>query len=138
MQKIYYSIKEVGELVDEEAHVLRYWEKEVKQLKPGKNRSGNRTYSEKDISLLKLIKKLIREDRKNMKEVKEYIDDLYKKNSDWDNSLFFDYDIDKLTEDSEIAEVLASAEEAETEKSSTDNRDLVKFLNKLVQQVKEL
>lgn len=138
MQKIYYSIKEVGELVDEEAHVLRYWEKEVKQLKPGKNRSGNRTYSEKDISLLKLIKKLIREDRKNMKEVKEYIDDLYKKNSDWDNSLFFDYDIDKLTEDSEIAEVLASAEEAETEKSSTNNRELVKFLNKLVQQVKEL
>lgn len=138
MQKIYYSIKEVGELVDEEAHVLRYWEKEVKQLKPGKNRSGNRTYSEKDISLLKLIKKLIREDRKNMKEVKEYIDDLYKKNSDWDNSLFFDYDIDKLTEDSEIAEIVASAEEAETEKSSTDNRDLVKFLNKLVQQVKEL
>lgn len=138
MQKIYYSIKEVGELVDEEAHVLRYWEKEVKQLKPGKNRSGNRTYSEKDISLLKLIKKLIREDRKNMKEVKEYIDDLYKKNSDWDNSLFFDYDIDKLTEDSEIAEVVASAEEAETEKSSTDNRELVKFLNKLVQQVKEL
>ncbi|MDD3125215.1 MAG: MerR family transcriptional regulator [Candidatus Kapabacteria bacterium] len=138
MQKIYYSIKEVGELVDEEAHVLRYWEKEVKQLKPGKNRSGNRTYSEKDISLLKLIKKLIREDRKNMKEVKEYIDDLYKKNSDWDNSLFFDYDIDKLTEDSEIAEIVASAEEAETEKSSTNNRELVKFLNKLVQQVKEL
>ena len=89
MQKIYYSIKEVGELVDEEAHVLRYWEKEVKQLKPGKNRSGNRTYSEKDISLLKLIKKLIREDRKNMKEVKEYIDDLYKKNSELSQSLFF-------------------------------------------------
>jgi DNA-binding transcriptional MerR regulator len=32
MQKLYHSISEVSELVDEEQHILRYWEKEFDEL----------------------------------------------------------------------------------------------------------
>jgi DNA-binding transcriptional MerR regulator len=74
MQKLYHSISEVSELVDEEQHILRYWEKEFDQLKPKKNRGGNRIYSEKDLILLKLIKKYLRTDKLSLKGAKEQVD----------------------------------------------------------------
>ena len=63
MQKLYYSISEVSKLVDEEQHILRYWEKEFEELKPKKNRGGNRIYSEKDIIIIRSIKTLLRHNR---------------------------------------------------------------------------
>lgn len=62
-QRLYYSIKEVGELFDEEQHILRYWEREFDCLRPSKNRAGNRTYTEKDLDVIRVIKKLLRVDR---------------------------------------------------------------------------
>jgi DNA-binding transcriptional MerR regulator len=46
-----------------EQHVLRYWESEFPQLKPKKNRAGNRAYREKDIDLINYIKHLLYEDK---------------------------------------------------------------------------
>ncbi len=76
MRKLYYSISEVCQLVDEEQHILRYWEKEFPQLKPKKNRGGNRIYSEKDLYLLNSIKKLLRKDNLPLKEAKTKLTDL--------------------------------------------------------------
>lgn len=71
--KLYYSIKEVGELFDEEQHILRYWEREFDLLRPQKNRAGNRVYTEKDIRVLRVIKKLIRKDRLTVTSAKEIL-----------------------------------------------------------------
>lgn len=68
MKKLYYSISEISELLNEEQYTLRYWEKEFDMLKPKKNSAGNRIYSHKDIELLQRIKKLIREDNLNTVE----------------------------------------------------------------------
>ncbi len=95
MQKLYFSISEISEMIDEEQHILRYWEKEFPQLKPRKNRKGNRVYSDKDLALLKLIKKLIREDKLSLKGAKDYIEKMFKKSQNLDNSLFFDYEIEQ-------------------------------------------
>ena len=57
--KIYYSISEVAEMLGLEAYVLRFWEKEFSQLRPKKNRAGNRVYQQKDIDLLMQIKYLL-------------------------------------------------------------------------------
>lgn len=73
MQKLYYSISEISKIVDEEQHILRYWEKEFNSIKPRKNRAGNRIYSEKDLSVIKAIKKLLREEKLNLKIAKEHI-----------------------------------------------------------------
>lgn len=73
MQKLYYSISEVSKLIDEEQHILRYWEKEFDNLKPRKNRAGNRVYSERDLITLKYIKKLIRDDKLSLKGAKEQL-----------------------------------------------------------------
>ncbi len=71
--KLYYSISEVSRLIDEEQHILRYWEKEFSQLKPKKNRGGNRIYSEKDINVIRVIKGLLREEKLSLKGAKEKI-----------------------------------------------------------------
>jgi|GEM_PF-786211 len=71
MTKLYYSIKEISDLVDEEQHILRYWEKEFTILKPKKNKAGNRTYTHKDLLIILKIKSMIREEHLSLKEAKE-------------------------------------------------------------------
>ena len=59
VKKLYYSIGEVSDLTNLKAYVLRYWETEFSQLKPPKNRAGNRTYRQKDIDLIMQVKNLL-------------------------------------------------------------------------------
>ncbi|MCO5252051.1 MAG: MerR family transcriptional regulator [Candidatus Kapabacteria bacterium] len=73
MQKLYYSISEVSKIVDEEQHILRYWEKEFDAINPKKNRAGNRVYSERDITIIKAVKKLLREDKLSLRGAKEQL-----------------------------------------------------------------
>jgi len=63
IKKLYYSIGEIGHLLEIDQHVLRFWETEFKELAPRKNRAGNRLYKESDLQLLKHIKRLLYEDR---------------------------------------------------------------------------
>ncbi len=61
-KKLYYKIGEVCRIVDVEAYVLRYWEREFSALAPPKSKSGQRTYRPKDIELLLQIKRLLYEE----------------------------------------------------------------------------
>ena len=58
-RKLYYSISEVSEITNLKQYVLRYWETEFSNLKPSKNKAGNRTYKEKDIEVVKAIQNLL-------------------------------------------------------------------------------
>lgn len=66
----HYSIKQVGAIVDEEQHVLRYWEREFSFLNPIKNEAGNRMYSSSDLAIVKELKRLIRTERKTIQEAR--------------------------------------------------------------------
>lgn len=79
MQKLYFSISEISELIGETSNVLRYWEKEFPILKPKKNRKGNRTYSPKDLTILKSIKKLLRDDMLSIKDARARLQDEIKR-----------------------------------------------------------
>ena len=59
VKKLYYAIGEVSDLTNLKAYVLRYWETEFSQLKPPKNRAGNRTYRQRDIDTILKIKDLL-------------------------------------------------------------------------------
>lgn len=59
-KKLYYSIKEVAEMVDVNESTLRYWEKEFPFLKPKVTGNKVRQYTEKDIEQVKLIYNLIK------------------------------------------------------------------------------
>ncbi|HEY4643411.1 MAG TPA: MerR family transcriptional regulator, partial [Bacteroidota bacterium] len=69
----YYSISEVSKITGLEQYVLRYWESEFEQLKPAKNRAGNRIYTNKDIKLILYIKKLLREERYTIEGAKQVL-----------------------------------------------------------------
>jgi DNA-binding transcriptional MerR regulator len=62
-KKTYYSISEVCGKTGLEPHVLRYWESEFAQLRPKKNRAGNRAYRDKDIEIIRYIKFLLYEEQ---------------------------------------------------------------------------
>jgi len=59
-EKLFFKIGEVADLVEEEQHVLRYWETEFPMLAPQKNRAGQRTYRKKDVEMAFRIKELLR------------------------------------------------------------------------------
>ena len=58
-KKTYYSISEVCGRTGLEPHVLRYWETEFPQLRPKKNRAGNRAYRDKDIDIVRYKRYLL-------------------------------------------------------------------------------
>lgn len=100
MQKLYFSISEVCQMVDEEQHILRYWEKEFSQLKPRKNRGGNRIYSEKDLNLIKIIKSLLRKDKLSLKGAKDQLSKLL--SSQKEDNLFSNVSLSKNIKDGRI------------------------------------
>lgn len=63
MEKLYYSIGEVSDIVGHEPHVLRYWEQEFDVLSPRKNRAGRRVYTEEDIETVKRIRYLLKDEK---------------------------------------------------------------------------
>jgi DNA-binding transcriptional MerR regulator len=62
-QKAFFKIGEVARLVGVKPYVLRYWETEFERLRPGKTRTGQRTYSRADVALLAEIRHLLYERR---------------------------------------------------------------------------
>lgn len=73
IKKLYYSISEVSKITDLEQYVLRYWESEFEQLKPAKNRAGNRIYTNRDIKLILYIKQLLRDQRYTIEGAKQVL-----------------------------------------------------------------
>jgi DNA-binding transcriptional MerR regulator len=60
VEKRFYTITEVAEELSLNASVLRYWEKEFRQLNPRTNARGKRFYTRKDIELITKIQELVR------------------------------------------------------------------------------
>ena len=61
--KLYFKIGEVSFLVGVQPHVLRYWEKEVAAIRPGKTASNQRRYRRKDVELFREIRRLLYEEK---------------------------------------------------------------------------
>ena len=59
MKKHYYTIGEVGNLLELKPYVIRYWESEFTQLRPRKDDGRIRKYSEDNIVLLQKIKDML-------------------------------------------------------------------------------
>jgi len=73
IKKLYYSISEVSEITSLKQYVLRYWETEFSQLKPGKNRAGNRIYRSHDVDIIMEIKSLLYDRKFTIKGAQQYL-----------------------------------------------------------------
>ena len=70
-KKLYYSIGEVAELTDLQPYTLRAWEKEFSCLRPRRIRGKNRSYRERDIGIILLIKRLLHDERYSTRGVRQ-------------------------------------------------------------------
>lgn len=59
-QKIYYSIKEVAQMLNVSESLLRYWESEFPHLRPKTTGNRVRQYTQKDIDQIKVIYNLVK------------------------------------------------------------------------------
>lgn len=71
--KLYYSIGEVAEQFGVAASLLRHWEKEFPEIKPKRNKKGNRFFTSSDISLIETILFLTKEKGYTLKGAREKI-----------------------------------------------------------------
>jgi DNA-binding transcriptional MerR regulator len=62
VEKLYYSIGEVAEMLEVPVSTVRFWENEFDILKPMKNKKGNRLFTPEDIKNLKIIHHLVKEE----------------------------------------------------------------------------
>lgn len=60
VEKLYYSIGEVAEMLEVPVSTVRFWENEFDILKPMKNKKGNRLFTPPDIRNLKIIHHLVK------------------------------------------------------------------------------
>ena len=72
-KKLYYPIGEVAVWFNANTTLIRYWEKEFKQLQPRKTRKGDRLFRAQDIEFLKQIYYLLREKKYSIEGAKTYL-----------------------------------------------------------------
>ncbi len=73
MEKLYYSIGEVSDIVGYDPHVLRYWEQEFEELSPRKNRAGRRVYTDDDIETIERIRYLLKDEKYTIEGARQAI-----------------------------------------------------------------
>ena len=61
-EKKYYSISEVASYFDVNTSLLRFWEKEFKQIKPLIKPSGIRKYTKENIETISIIYSMLKKD----------------------------------------------------------------------------
>lgn len=83
MTKLYYKIGEVCELTGLKPSVLRFWEKEFRQLRPIKSSGGQRLYTEKNVELAKRLKIMLYEEKFTIEGVKKKLSE----SEEYENSL---------------------------------------------------
>jgi DNA-binding transcriptional MerR regulator len=73
IEKVYFSISEVAELIKVNQSLLRYWETEFTNIQPKKTKKGDRLYTKKDIENIKIIFHLLKEKGFTIEGAKKYL-----------------------------------------------------------------
>jgi len=72
-EKRYYTIGEVAKTFEVNTSLLRFWEKEFKEIQPKKKSSGVRKYTPQDIQNIKLIFHLLKEKGMTIEGAKNHL-----------------------------------------------------------------
>ena len=75
IEKVYYSIGEVAEMIDVTPSSIRYWESNFKELAPRTNAKGTRYFTKEDIETVKLINYLVKERGLTIKGAQQKLSD---------------------------------------------------------------
>lgn len=67
-EKLKYTISDISELLNIEAHKIRYWEKKTGLIKPKRNANNRRVFSKQDLEVIKRLNHLIQEEKHSIEE----------------------------------------------------------------------
>ncbi len=82
MNKNYYNIDEIAQILNEQKHTIRFWESRIAKLKVLRTHSGHRLYSYENLLLLKKVKELVDVQKLTLDGVNDYFNNSkIKKNS---------------------------------------------------------
>ena len=73
MNKNFYNIDEVSQLVGEQKHTIRFWESRISKLKIIRTHSGHRLYDYENLLLIKKIKELLEVQKLTLDGVNNYL-----------------------------------------------------------------
>ena len=73
MDKLYYSINEIANLLNKATHTIRYWEQQFPFLKPQKTKTGAKLYTKEQFNRFKYIQKEIDENNMSVAGLKKKI-----------------------------------------------------------------
>jgi DNA-binding transcriptional MerR regulator len=71
IEKVFFSIGEVAEMVGVTPSSIRYWESSIEELSPQKSSKGTRLFSKEDVKTVKFIYHLVKERGMTIKGVQQ-------------------------------------------------------------------
>jgi DNA-binding transcriptional MerR regulator len=71
VEKLYYSIGEVAEMLEVPVSTVRFWDNEFDILKPMKNKKGNRLFTQTDLRNIRIIHHLLKEEGMTLNGVRK-------------------------------------------------------------------
>ncbi|MBN2355980.1 MerR family transcriptional regulator [candidate division KSB1 bacterium] len=120
IKRLYYSISEVSRITGIKPYVLRYWETEFKELRPAKNRAGNRVYRKSDIRLLFAIKRLLYEKKFTIEGARQKLHEMRREKMSEESASLDAERINKIID--ELRTILQELLEILDEKSKDRNK----------------
>ena len=90
MNKNFYNIDEVSQIVGEQKHTIRFWESRISKLKIIRTHSGHRLYDYENLLLLKKIKELLELQKLTLDGVNDYLSKSRIKNNSLNENIVSD------------------------------------------------
>ena len=90
MNKNFYNIDEVSQIVGEQKHTIRFWENRISKLKITRTHSGHRLYDYENLLLLKKIKELLEVQKLTLDGVNDYLSKSRIKNNSLNENIVSD------------------------------------------------
>ena len=72
MNRNFYNIDEIAQILNAQKHTIRFWESRISKLKVLRTHSGHRLYNYENLLLLKKIKELVDVQKLTLDGVNEY------------------------------------------------------------------
>ena len=90
MNKNFYNIDEVSQIIGEQKHTIRFWESRISKLKIIRTHSGHRLYDYENLLLLKKIKELLEVRKLTLDGVNDYLSKSRIKNNSLNENIVSD------------------------------------------------
>src|ERR1700744_700697 len=79
--RLYFKIGDVARICKVETYVLRFWESQFPQLKPGKSGTGQRLYRRRDVEMALEIKRLVHSEGYTLVGARQALDQTHRSQS---------------------------------------------------------